>query len=141
MTTAITQLLLAAMFGGMLIFSVMFAPLVFTQLPAAVAGRFIRAVFPWYYLWVALLAAVSAAVLYATHASAVSTGLAAAIAVTAAVARWPLMTRINRLRDRQLAGEASAGRVFDLLHRLSVTINLAQLVAAAALIWIVASGG
>lgn len=139
MTTAITQLVLAAMFGGMLIFSVLFAPLVFTQLPPAEAGRFIRAVFPWYYLWVSLLAAIAAAVLWAAHATPLVVSIAAAIAVTAVLARWPLMTRINRLRDRQLAGEAGAGRPFALLHRLSVAINLAQLVGAAALIWMVAS--
>lgn len=141
MTTAITQLLLAAMFGGMLIFSVLFAPLVFARLPAAEAGRFIRAVFPWYYLWVSLLAAVAAVVLYGSHASIATVVLAAAIAVTGAIARWPLMTRINRLRDRQLAGEATAGRMFAMLHRLSVAINLVQLVGAAALIWIVSNRG
>ena len=137
MTAYFTDLLLASMFGGMLIFSLLFAPLVFTKLPGAVAGRFIRAVFPWYYLWVLGFGALSTLALCIAGAGGLSIGLAAAIAVAAALARWPLMRRINALRDRQLAGDSAAGRGFDWLHRLSVAINLVQLLAAAALIGIV----
>ena len=36
--------------GAMLFFSGVMAPLIFTKLEADVAGRFIRQVFPWYYL-------------------------------------------------------------------------------------------
>jgi hypothetical protein len=36
------------------------APLVFTKLPADQAGRFIRAVFPFYYLYVLATATVGA---------------------------------------------------------------------------------
>ena len=45
----VSQLLTAAVFGSMLFFSFVMAPLIFTQLDEATAGRFIRAVFPWYY--------------------------------------------------------------------------------------------
>lgn len=36
--------------GAMLFFSCVMVPLIFTKLDADVAGRFIRQVFPWYYL-------------------------------------------------------------------------------------------
>ena len=40
------------------------------------------------------------------------------------------MPRINQHRDRMLAGDATAEVPFDRLHRLSVWINGAQLLAA-----------
>jgi hypothetical protein len=49
---ALTTLALGGLFGGILAFSALFAPLVFTKLPMEHAGPFIRAVFPWYYLYV-----------------------------------------------------------------------------------------
>lgn len=140
MMPALTQLLLAAMFGGMLIFSLLFAPLVFTKLAPETAGRFIRAVFPWYYAWVLLFSALAAGALWLLGAGTAQVALAAAIAAGAVVSRWPLMSHINALRDRQLAGDAAAGRSFDRMHRLSVVINLAQLVAAAALVGLLAAG-
>jgi len=44
----ITGLSLALTFGGMIFFSAVMAPLVFTKLPFETAGAFIRQVFPWY---------------------------------------------------------------------------------------------
>jgi hypothetical protein len=41
------------------------------------------------------------------------------------------MPRINRDRDRSLAGDAAAGARFARLHRLSVWINAAQIVVVA----------
>ena len=39
----------------MIFFSFVMAPLIFTKLEGEVAGRFIRAVFPWYYLFLGIL--------------------------------------------------------------------------------------
>ena len=141
MSSVLAQWLLAALFGGMLIFSLLFAPLVFTQLPAETAGPFIRKVFPWYYLWVLTFALLAAIALYAAGHGGWPVALTAAIAVAAACARWPLMQRINALRDRHLAGDAAAGRSFDRLHRLSVVVNLAQMLTAAWVIWLVVASG
>jgi len=136
MLSAVIALLLAALLGGMLLFSALLAPLVFTQLPAEVAGRFIRAVFPWYYLWVAGFAALAAAGLAVDGRGAQAIGLAVAVALSAAWTRWRLMPSINALRDRQLAGDAAAGQAFERRHRLSVAINALQLLAAG---WLVAT--
>lgn len=140
MSTVLAQLLLAALFGGMLIFSTLFTPLVFTQLPTEAAGPFIRKVFAWYYLWVLGFAGLAAITLYAAGHGGWPVGLAVAIAVLAAVARWPLMRHINALRDRRLAGDEAAGRGFDRMHRMSVVINMAQMLAAAVAIGLVAGG-
>ncbi len=37
------------------------------------------------------------------------------------------MPRINRFRDDHLQGNQKAGRTFNILHRLSVGVNLAQM--------------
>ena len=63
---AVTALLAAAgVFGAMLFFSAVVAPLVFIRLEAATAGRFIRGLFPWYDLFVLCLAAIAAAAIAA----------------------------------------------------------------------------
>ncbi|MFT8243291.1 DUF4149 domain-containing protein [Roseomonas sp. BN140053] len=49
----------ALMLGGMVYFAAGVAPLVFTRLPPEHAGRFIRQVFPNYYLYVLATAAAS----------------------------------------------------------------------------------
>ena len=38
-----------------------------------------------------------------------------------------LMPRINRYRDDQLQGNQKAGKTFNILHRLSVGVNLGQM--------------
>jgi hypothetical protein len=131
---ALTTLALGGLFGGILAFSALFAPLVFTQLPIDVAGRFIRAVFPWYYLYVivfGLLAAILAALAGADFWVLVPTAL---IGLASVYARQVLMLQINQLRDRELAGDKAAGAQFNFKHRLSVIINSVQLLAAGAVL-------
>jgi hypothetical protein len=119
---------LACLVGGMVFFGIIMAPLVFTRLDAATAGRFIRATFPRYYLYVLISAALGAAAFAATDPWA---GLVlAVIAVTTLWLRQGLMPHINRLRDAELAGDAAAARAFARAHRLSVLVNQVQLLAA-----------
>ena len=118
---------LALLFGGMVMFSFVFSPLVFIKLPIEVAGPFIRQVFPWYFAVVAGLFGIAAL-----------TGMNVLAAIMCALGLlnlFALMPAINRLRDRQLAGDASAKRRFDLLHRGSVAINFVQMIAAGWLLW------
>jgi len=118
----------AILFGSMLFFSCVVAPLVFIELDAATAGRFIRRLFPWYYAVVGALALVGAACLAAGRpADALTMAL---VLLGAVLSRQVLMPRINQHRDRMLAGDATAEVPFDRLHRLSVWINGAQLLAA-----------
>lgn len=125
----------AALFGGMLMFSVLFAPLVFVKLPAEHAAKFIRSVFPWYYLWVLVFSALTAlgfAVLQGVKSWTFL--VAGAIALTAAFLRFVLLAKINALRDAQLAGDKAAGKRFDFAHRFSVIVNILQLLLAAGLV-------
>ncbi len=121
---------LGVLIGSMLFFAAVVAPTVFRTLPAEHAGPFLRRLFPRYYAWgfvVAALATLLAALAGAAPAAIV---VAALIALGFGVARQLLLPRINRARDAELAGDAAAGRRFARLHRLSVLLNLAQLLAA-----------
>jgi hypothetical protein len=60
--------LVAALFGGMLFFMVLFTPLVFRKLPEGAAGPFLRDVFPVYYRVCGLLALIAALPLVPAHA-------------------------------------------------------------------------
>ncbi|NKC32601.1 DUF4149 domain-containing protein [Falsiroseomonas selenitidurans] len=118
----------ALLFGGMAFFAAIIAPLVFRLLPPDPAGRFLRGVFPAYYLWV--LATSAAAAISLFPLSKFDSGLMAAIAALTLWLRQVLMPRINALSDRAKAGDERARRGFDLAHRLSVAANLVQLLGA-----------
>tara|TARA_A100001037_G_scaffold56671_1_gene48976 strand:- start:17520 stop:17951 length:432 start_codon:yes stop_codon:yes gene_type:complete len=118
----------ASLFGSMLFFSCVVAPLVFVELDAATAGRLIRRLFPWYYAVVGALALIGAACFAAGRPA---DALVMTLVLSGAVlSRQVLMPRINRHRDRMLGGDATAETPFERLHRLSVWINGAQLLAA-----------
>ncbi len=122
----------ASLLGGMVFFSAVMAPLVFTKLEAETAARFIREVFPRYYVYVGLLSAVAALAL-AAHRPWDALAMAL-VAGAAAVSRQMLMPRINALRDRELAGDAAAAPRFAALHRATVVINVVQLLVAGAVL-------
>ena len=130
--SAVSLLAAALLFGGMGFFAAVLAPLVFTALPAAASGPFVRRVFPAYYLWVIASAAVGAlALLPLRLPDALSLGLVAASTVWL---RQGLMPRINALSDAAQAGDAAAKAGFARAHRLSVLVNVAQMLVALAVL-------
>ena len=121
------RLAVALLLGGMVFFAFFMAPLVFTKLPADTAGRFIRAVFPWYYDAMAALSALAAlaCVIFEPMLAAVLVANAGAFLA----ARFALMPAINNARDAGLQGDGVSSARFGRLHRASVLLNAAQLVA------------
>jgi hypothetical protein len=128
MTEFAGLLLIATLFGGMVLYSFGFAPMVFSAMPPERAGRFIRAAFPWYYLFVTATAGIGGAILLPSNSR--SGVLALGIAVVAIYARQVLMPQINAARDGQLLGSPEAKRRFGRLHGISVLLNLIQLIVA-----------
>lgn len=118
----------ALLFGGMAFFAALIAPMIFRSLPADMASRFIRGVFPPYYLWVLATSAAACVALFPL--SKPDAGMMAAIAGLAFWLRQVLMPRINLLSDAAKAGDADAGRAFDRAHKLSVAANLLQMIVA-----------
>lgn len=121
---------IALLLGGMTMFSAVVAPLVFTRLPAEQAGRFIRAVFPWYYLYVLVCSGLAAIWLGLAANREVLAWLMCAVFASGLYARQRLMPGINSLRDAAVGGDADAGRRFQRLHALSVWLNGLQWLAA-----------
>lgn len=119
-----------ALWGGMVFFAFVYAPLIFIKLEADTAGRFIRQVFPVYYLAMGIASGVSATALAlgTTHGQSDITALACVCAGFWVARQW-LMPAINRTRDAHLSGGANASVRFKRLHGLSVLINTVQLVA------------
>ena len=66
--------------------------------------------------------------------------IAAAVCLSVALStlwvRQSLVPRINDVRDAQLAGDVDTGAKFDRGHRLSVAINMLQLVGLIAILFV-----
>ena len=118
---------IAGTLGAMLFFAIGVAPTVFQALPAEQAGLFLRKLFPRYYL--SLIIGSTAGGLLWLGTQPLASGVCLLIAVSTLWIRQWLVPRINALRDRELSGDASAGEEFARLHRLSVAINMLQLLA------------
>ena len=119
--------LLGALVGSMLFFAVTVAPTVFRSLPEDQAGKFLRAFFPQYYLWGAILSLICA--LAAIGSSLVISLTSALIALLFIYARQVLMPQINLARDSDKQGVIGAADHFRKLHLRSVAINGFQLLS------------
>ena len=122
----------AATLGAMLFFAVGVAPTVFQALPTEQAGLFLRKLFPRYYL--ALIVGSGVAGGLWISSAPMAAAVCWLIAGSTLWIRQSLVPRINQLRDAELAGDAAAGAGFATLHRVSVIINMVQLLALVALL-------
>ena len=122
----------AATLGAMLFFAVGVAPTVFQALPIAEAGLFLRTLFPRYYL--ALIVGSGLAGGWWISSAPLAAAVCWLIALSTLWIRQSLVPRINQLRDADLAGDAAAGKRFATLHRVSVIINMVQLLALVSLL-------
>lgn len=130
MTEAFGLLLAGGLAGAMAFFSFVAAPAAFRVLGEREAGTYVRAVFPVYFLVLALAAAL-AAMLIGFSSPAAGKILAVCAALLMAQ-RLALLPRIERHRAGREAGDPAATRAFRRLHGLSMALNLGVMVAAAA---------
>ena len=132
-TAAIVSL--SATLGAMLFFAIAIAPAVFQALPADQAGLFLRRLFPRYYAALIIGSCTAGLLLLTTYP--LSAGVCFLIAISTMWIRQILVPQINQLRDKELAGDANAGQQFAKWHRISVAINLVQIIALAVLlVWL-----
>lgn len=117
----------ALLFGSMAFFSFVMAPLIFVELDTATAGRFLRRLFPWYYLVVGVLSLIAALSFAVTRP--IEATIMGFVLFGAYLSRKVLMPRINRWRDAMIQGNTTAKGSFNRLHRISVLINAVQLIA------------
>ena len=125
----------AVVFGGMVFFAFVYAPLVFIKLGKETGGRFIREVFPVYYVAMGATSIATAVLLaFASAARGVDALAMACIGIVFFLARFAMLPIINRNREAGLAGDIAAKKRFDALHRVSVIVNLAQMLAVLAVL-------
>ena len=122
----------AATLGAMLFFAVGVAPTIFQALPLEQAGLFLRKLFPRYYL--ALIMGSGVAGCLWIESAPLAAAVCWLIALSTLWIRQSLVPHINQLRDAELAGDAAAGTRFATLHRMSVIINMVQLLALVVLL-------
>ena len=134
----LAQSLVLLLLGGMLFFPIVVAPVIFMSLPEAQAGIFLRAMFPRYYVFMIVLSLVASAMYQLSEGAVVSVAALVCLGVGLSTlwVRQGLLPRINAARDAQLAGDANAGEAFDRGHKLSVAINIVQLVLLVALVFV-----
>lgn len=122
--------------GGMVFFPSVVAPNVFRALDEENGGKFLRQLFPAYYVFIIVFSAVGASLTYTQPVLAI--GLAV-VAASTLVIRQALVPRLNAWRDKASAGDEQAKKQFDAGHRLSVLINLAQLAFVGVAFWLLNS--
>ncbi|MCH7486821.1 MAG: hypothetical protein IIC04_07515 [Proteobacteria bacterium] len=84
------------------------------------------------------MSAIAAAL--AVPADTLSAAILAGVAVAFLAVRQVVVPRINRARDARAAGDQAAKVDFARLHRLSMLINLAQMLALIAVIVLLIDG-
>jgi hypothetical protein len=129
--SAIALYATAILLGAMLFFSFAMTPVIFARLEPEQAARTVRALFPVYYLVIAVCGAAGALTL-AFGERPIPAALLAATAGFALLARQYIIPALDALRDAKNAGDVPAVRGFRRLHGLSMAINLAQIAAVAA---------
>jgi len=119
--------------GSMVFFAMVVAPTAFKALDKNQAGSYLRAVFPNFFLWGAVLSLIILGVCL-LHSPKGSVLMAFVLAGFVYSRQW-LTPKINAARD--LLNESDSPQYkarFDALHRQSVIINVAQMVVLIALI-------
>tara|TARA_B100001113_G_C20908185_1_gene534415 strand:- start:291 stop:704 length:414 start_codon:yes stop_codon:yes gene_type:complete len=125
--TQLAYILSSGAFFIMLFFSVSIARFVHSTLGPENAGKLLRVLFPKYFLWGLILSLFSTLAFYFSNKIFESVTLLI-VALLASISRFILVPKINKNRDLMLQGEASSRKTFSLLHTLSVTINIAQMI-------------
>ena len=120
--------LVAAPFGGMIFFMAVFAPAVFRFLPREDAAPFMRALFPFYFRVMGVVAALPALILLAFPSYRPEALTLVGVAAVFFAQRYALLPALNR--NRESGNEARANG----LHQLGVILHLALWLAVTAVL-------
>ena len=116
------QNLIAISLGTMLFFSFVIAPVIFKVLDANNAGKFVRKIFPYYYLINFIVLSIAVLLLFYITSINLDFYITLVITILFAVSLFVLMPLINKLKDNK------EDRKFKYSHTLSVVINFIQII-------------
>ena len=116
------QNLIAISLGTMLFFSFVIAPVIFKVLDANNAGKFVRKIFPHYYLINLIILSIAVLLLFYISSINLDFYITLVITILFAFSLFILMPLINKLKDNK------EERKFKYSHTLSVIINFIQII-------------
>ena len=118
----LVQNLIAISLGTMIFFSFIVAPVIFKVLDAINAGKFVRKIFPFYYMINLII--LSLVVILLIYNSQINTDFyfVLFLALLFAFLLFILMPMINKFKDN------NEDKKFDFSHKLSVILNFVQMV-------------
>ena len=116
------QNLIAISLGMMLFFSFVIAPVIFKVLDANNAGKFVRKIFPNYYLINLIILSIAGFLFFYISSINLNFYITLIISLLFAFSLFILMPLINKLKDNK------EERKFKYSHTLSVIINFIQII-------------
>ena len=114
--------LTAIILGAMIFFSFVVAPITFKLLDEENSRKFIRGIFPFYYLLNLILSLVACILFFLNQNLSIDFLLMVSIGVLFAISNFILMPMINKYRDN------NEDKKFKISHFVSVIINFIQLI-------------
>jgi hypothetical protein len=116
------QNLIAISLGTMLFFSFVIAPVIFKVLDANNAGKFVRKIFPHYYMINLIILSIAVLLLFYISSINLDFYITLVLAILFAFSLFILMPIINKFKD------SKEEKKFKYLHALSVIINFVQII-------------
>ena len=114
--------LTAIILGTMIFFSFVVAPITFKLLDEENSRKFIRGIFPFYYLLNLTLSFVASILFFLNQNLSIDFLLMVSVSVLFAISNFILMPMINKFRDN------NEDKKFKISHFISVIINFIQLI-------------
>ena len=114
--------LTAIILGAMIFFSFVVAPITFKLLDEENSRKFIRGIFPFYYLLNLTLSFVASVLFFVNQNLSIDFSLMVIVSVLFAISNFILMPMINKFRDN------NEDKKFKISHFISVIINFIQLI-------------
>ena len=114
--------LTAVILGAMIFFSFVVAPTTFKLLDEENSRKFIRGIFPFYYLLNLTLSFVASILFFLNQNLSIDFLLMVNVSILFAISNFILMPMINKFRDN------NEDKKFKISHFISVTINFIQLI-------------
>ena len=125
------QLIPPLVLGSMLFFSIAIAPKIFTVLPSEEAGKFVRSIFPTYYMYNGFQYLVLIILMFYKGQTGNILYLSCLILLFFIFSNYILMPQINKSRD------INNQKKFKLLHLFSVVINFLIIISSIILILLI----
>ena len=131
----IRTLLTSCVFGSIIFFPLVVAPVVFKVLDGDEASRFLRVLFPRYYLFLIMFSGFAAFSSWDHPGQAIGLGF---ISLSTLFVLQVAVPKINEWRDAEMDGDKAAGEKFKKGHRGAVSLHISRLIGAGSVLIMIA---